>query len=327
MIDLYKNGKFYTVKHNIKKKYFDILLQPQIQYVNQLPTNIKDAIKKYTFQYDWKVNKYLQNDQHLVKSLENPNPSQSRFNRGFDINRLEYGYEFVLNKNIKDVKRLLDAAFKNSPPTTKEITLYRGIRYNKGDKYEHEPVFNKQYISTTTSETVAKDFKGKDIYCCIMKIKIPKGSHILPLYNYSRFQGEFEVLLPRDGKFIINKQVGPIVHSTFIENVDITDKKTVKLHPEIYKNLNLVIPKYLYYNDDFEKRIDYKKFKLGKNAATLSLYIDDDIYNPKKILYLKKLTELSKMYNLNVFNYTIETNKQKYTLYIKNGHVYTTKPK
>lgn len=97
-----------------------------------------------------------------------------------------------------DVIVSLDNLFKKIPPTTKDIIVYRGIH----SSYEINTNFSeKGYTSTSLNEKVGKLFAPKQ-GCCLLKIIIPKGSKVIPLFGYS-MSSESEVLLPRNATFKI----------------------------------------------------------------------------------------------------------------------------
>ena len=95
----------------------------------------------------------------------------------------------------------IDKAIKNSPKTTKDIFVYRGVDL---DNYSF---FDKSFISTSYKKitpiefmTMNKNNKNPGL----LKIKVPKNSNILNLYCIYDFQ--HEVLLPRNSYFTIDKK-------------------------------------------------------------------------------------------------------------------------
>jgi hypothetical protein len=319
------NQQVKKIPAGLNNMYMTSILKPQIDYVKSLPPNIRNAISKYEDDYDWRVNGYLLKGPHedvehrlLIKQIDREE---------FNTNDLDYGYDFTLGKDVTNIQRHLDVAFQNAPPTTRDITLYRGIRYNKGNKYKHDSVFNKQYISVTTDKLVAIRYKA-DCYCCVMHIHIPKGSRIIPIYKMALYKDQFEVILPRNGEFRINKQVGSNVYATFYENKQFYNSiKPVKLDQEVYKKLKVV-----FYTtmdlDDFHLNLDpITSVSYFKNRIEIGLNVSDEIYKPNKLLYKNFLKQMSKKAPSSLLIYTITTNKTKYTLYIKNGNFYKTRPK
>jgi hypothetical protein len=232
-------------RHNIiDDTDYSIAFEKQIKYVDSLDPKTKKNLQRYTHQFDWKVNQVLMADKPIVESLKHPNATNN-----FDVEEdLEYGYNHVFNKTITDVQRHLDSAFAHVPPLEHTQVVYRGINY-KGEKYTHDPIYNKQYISTTTKIDGAKEFLGNEKSCCILHITLPKGTRVLPLQRVTHHDEEFEVLLPRNGKLQVYKQVKNNVYARFSDNIEaITTKKPLRVFDEHTTSINikLTMPKYVH---------------------------------------------------------------------------------
>lgn len=93
-----------------------------------------------------------------------------------------------LSKKDRDLIQSFDYIFENIPPITFDIYVYKGIPENKAFDLQILP-----YVSTTLEPQVAKIFLKDD--CCLYKIFIPKGTKCIPLFPYSEFPDEFEILL------------------------------------------------------------------------------------------------------------------------------------
>lgn len=105
----------------------------------------------------------------------------------------------IVNGNIKNIIKNIDYIFDNIPPLEKGTILYRGI---------NDPSYINQnsYISTSLTLDGALNFKYDN--CCILKIHIPVGTKVIPLYSIfkdSDFEqlDEKEVLLQRNSKLEI----------------------------------------------------------------------------------------------------------------------------
>ena len=83
-----------------------------------------------------------------------------------------------------------DAVFDALPALPKAMTVYRGARGRVRVK-------NASYTSTTLAKQVAKNFTGPS-GCCIRSIRIPAGTHVVPMLPITRYSGELEILLPRN---------------------------------------------------------------------------------------------------------------------------------
>ena len=106
-----------------------------------------------------------------------------------------------LPDSIKKIVDNIDAIFDMVEPTTREITVYRGV------KRDEDVISNGAFISTSYSKTVAASFTNDD--CCFMIIKIPVGSKILFVESISNYPEEKEILLSRKGNLILEKFVPP----------------------------------------------------------------------------------------------------------------------
>ena len=105
-------------------------------------------------------------------------------------------------KVIKDI----DEIFMNSPKTTKDLVVYKGIYLHKFPK-----LLEKSFISTTLQRNVAMQFTAEKRYSdrdnvALLKIRVPRNSSALNIYCMdSRLSDECEILLPRNGHFKIDK--------------------------------------------------------------------------------------------------------------------------
>ena len=91
-------------------------------------------------------------------------------------------------------KNLLDA-FDMISPLKENIVLYRGL--SGVDEVDFKK-FDKTFNSATTLRDLANArFSGDS--CCILVINISSGSKVLPMIDHTKFEQEFEVLLPPYG--------------------------------------------------------------------------------------------------------------------------------
>ena len=140
-------------------------IRKQIEYISNLPAKIKSIIRLYT------------------RSFDNINTAST-------LTIIEAYVQQTLLKVFTDI-----------PPLESELTVYRGL--NK------IPIstFKSQFTSTTLSLDSARMFMDPSLRdnkkCCMMQIKIPRGSKILPLLDIdvTYFPQEKEILLPPGGKF------------------------------------------------------------------------------------------------------------------------------
>ncbi len=241
----------------------------------------------------------------------------------FDVEEdLEYGYNHVFNKNITDVQRHLDIAFAHVPPLEHTQIVYRGIKY-EGKKYTHDPIYNKQYISTTTKIDIARNFLGneKGFLCCLLHITLPKGTHVLPLQGVTRVGAEFEILLPRNGKLQVYKQVSNIVYARFSDNIETINKPLIyiRVFDEHIKTINIKLTMSKYVHSIVAGTMGPGKFNGKQYIYTLDPGIP---YIPKKLPYIIMLKKLTKDYPEVHAMYTAITNKNVHVLNIQNGNIF-----
>ena len=291
-------------------------LEDQMKYVDSLDPKTKSALQRYTHQFDWQVNQILMkdSDKPIVESLKHPNPDPDNT---FNIDELDYGYEHVFNKNIKDVQRRLDVAFANAPPLKHSLVVYRGVKYNRGEKYSHDPIYNKQYISTSTEMSVAENFVGNS--CCILYITLPVGTHVLPLERVTHYPGEYEVLLPRNGKIQVYKQEGKKVYATFEQDAQLK-KKPVRLYDELVSaiNIKMTMPPHVH---------SIVAGTMGPGIFNGNQYVytfkgQGIPYVVKKLPFIIMLKKLTKDYKETSIMYSVVTNKNTvHQLEIKGGNI------
>lgn len=184
----YENYKTYLkhISNIINKKAINIIntfvtLEPQCLFlINESNNNIiiRECIELYTFGPSIKLNNRLLNNLPLYNYID------VDMNNYWDTEEdEEETYEFI--------KRGLDMIFKQIPKLENDIIVYRNIHLK--DKLKHGA-----YISTTISKYIAEniDTTGlSDENEVILKIRIPKGHSVIPMYVFSKYLFENEVLL------------------------------------------------------------------------------------------------------------------------------------
>lgn len=286
------------------------LFAKQIEYVNSLSGPTKFALKRYTHKYDWQINQLLvKGEAHSIT-----HPNQNNYSKNEHAGKLEYGYENVLFKGVTDVQHHLDNAFRNVQPIDKELIVYRGV------KSKYKPEYNKQYWSCSTTKSIAIGFGGGMASGQMFIITLPKGTHVLPLASISVYPHENEVLLSRNGDYIITKQEGNTLYMTFKENKELY--KTVKptpLYSEAIKGItvSLTAPKYI-------KDIVYGY--MGKPPVNTGSWVyykmNNFPYIVKTLPFIVTNKKFTAEYPGTEFKYIVNTNKGAHTLVVKDGHVY-----
>jgi hypothetical protein len=135
--------------------------QEQIEYVINLPTNIRQSLRDYTCGWYEEINS-------AMRSITTPNPEV--------VKRINH----------------LNEALQGVPPLQHSVTLYRG---QKGDL---KSVFDTTSFTSTSHDIDAViDFVGTN--SCLYVFEVQPGSQILPLFTESCHPSEFEVLLKPAG--------------------------------------------------------------------------------------------------------------------------------
>jgi hypothetical protein len=143
-------------------------LKDQVNFILNLPENIKNVLIDYTKDLDKYINSLLSKDKYnnLLKRTDE---------------------KFKLAKKSIEI---IDHLFKMIPRTTKEMVVYRGATN----------IFKGPYISTSLKDIIGINFMRRSPQnCCLYKIIIPVGSSILPLFPISEYLEEYEILLDRKG--------------------------------------------------------------------------------------------------------------------------------
>ena len=325
-----------TIPRQLENVYpaYKSKLKAQLDYVDSLNPETKLAILRYTHQWDWKINQVLMQDPDDPKSIVHP------MEKDFGVKSpkfLEYGYEHVPYTKISHIQRRVDNAFVNVPALESDIVVYRGIRAELAP-YVHNPAFEKQYWSTSLSKNISKQFKGKS--CCMLTIKVPKGSHVLPVAGVSKYPIEQEVLLPRNGHYEITKNTDKgDVQMIFHENLRALQPSAsaaapTPLYDEYIKSVYVTLT--VSEKSEGKSIIPLIESYMGHSSPT-----DTDTggvwywgptkfgkyshipYATSALPYILQNKKLTSKYPYLTFTYVVKTNKNKrHTLDVKGGNVY-----
>lgn len=163
------------------------------------------ALKNYTRKWDRAINIYLRSkmsDEDYLHDSE------------FLKYHLEFGdYPEESLENIKDVIKNIDAAFLNSMITTSEFVLFRGTQ----DCSLYDGL-NPGFISTSISYIIASDFVGKN--GCIYEMHITPGIPYIYMESITEYEGEKEILLPRNLITVLREKKGNIYVVDVISSKD-----------------------------------------------------------------------------------------------------------
>ena len=127
----------------------------------------------------------------------------------------------VVDTLIKMLSDTISRVIKKSPPTTKPMVVFRGVKdcFFAADDFtskytSNEVYYNKGFVSSTLDYSVAiNTFTNSSSSCCFKVITILPGTRCIPLIGLSHFEGEVEILLDRNIKYIIrDKYTAPVIY-------------------------------------------------------------------------------------------------------------------
>ena len=115
----------------------------------------------------------------------------------------------VIEQYIKDLDNLID----NSPPITKRMIVYRGVKNDYFLTGTKDHIYKTDsFVSTSINLPSAMKFAGND--CCFKRITLLPGTKTLLLAGISKYKNEIELLLGTNAQFYITKEKNTIPRLT-----------------------------------------------------------------------------------------------------------------
>ena len=115
----------------------------------------------------------------------------------------------VIEQYIKDLDNLID----NSPPISKRMIVYRGVKNDYFLTGTKDHIYKTDsFVSTSINLPSAMRFAGND--CCFKRITLLPGTKTLLLAGISKYKNEIELLLGTKAQFYITKEKNTIPRST-----------------------------------------------------------------------------------------------------------------
>ena len=131
----------------------------------------------------------------FVQSLSPDRIRSLRYYTGGDLNTgLRKGISKYMGQNHIDN---IDSVFNDIPPIDNALTVFRGLQATEADLRKTD----KGYVSASLLKSVAMKFTGKT--CCVLQITLSPNTKIIPLHTISDISEEQEILLERNGTFIV----------------------------------------------------------------------------------------------------------------------------
>jgi hypothetical protein len=205
--DYQRNPFFFQAKRFIQDKNFDPLMYIKNDFLIRLLLpydktgryyDIRDYYHKVFLRRQLKISEILT---LLHKRKDLPNSSIY-----LALVSCARGLNFTFwTKVIEMFANDLNRIIMNSPPLRRSMVVFRGVKnddYLKG--VENNLYQNSGFVMTDMSDTSAVRSIDKDTGCCLKRIVMFRGTHILPISGISAsFSGGLEMLLPMNSIFII----------------------------------------------------------------------------------------------------------------------------
>lgn len=227
----------------VNKQWMDMdWLKSQIDYMENLSDREKHIVFTYTIYGDKLMNQFIRGnltEQGLQRILQDAKRS--------DVNPLKYQHldetkseemdEQYFQNAMRYVPQYIQeftAIIRNSPPLTKPIRVFRGIkngeyikesiiRYGRKKGYFHQ----KDFLSTSIFITPPVSFAGNT--CCLLEWTIDPSVRCLFTAYLSRRRYEYEVTI-EPGSYVDIE--APIRHKLIVEDYDQHDDPTLFTNPE-----------------------------------------------------------------------------------------------
>lgn len=229
------------------------------EYINKLSTRDKFTIFGYTHNGDKFINLLLQSEEAFIKYKNNAIEARQKeayfclfffmidamkdigwkdyekFGEIYEMDDIPSLYKLLFKKLdtitdeifIQATKYFMGALqeiIQNSPPTTKEMIVYRGVK----DRYYQDKsgmFVNTTFLSTSFDPVVAHKFSGFD-ECCLKKIIIPPGSRGLFMEGISMYSNEREILFGLGNSFqILSTDKTLSINPNRGDDIDVCDQK------------------------------------------------------------------------------------------------------
>lgn len=159
---------------------------------------------------------------------------------------------YSLNKRLRSgspvkkdqaAMKVLDSLFESVPPLAEGIVVWRDIDVDFTKKPHEGRFITKGYTSTRSRDDQLKGtYPSGSQICCMYEIRVPAGAKVLPVKQYAEEPGEDEILLPRNGRFVVvGKEIREGVIWIVVDHIIETGKsKTTAKHTSTGKTKKTV---------------------------------------------------------------------------------------
>ena len=166
---------------------------------NQLPLTKTQlgAVMEYTGGDSLWLNKYLDRWAQIDGGLKD----------------VEAGLTKTKQNRLKRIVQLISAAIVKSPPSTRHVTVFKGIE-NVPVQWLTVPVgqtlphTERGLVSTSFDKSVGKTFMSSRVQdrSVLLTLSLPKGTRGLFVQSVSQFEDENELILPHGSRFRVTKR-------------------------------------------------------------------------------------------------------------------------
>ncbi len=151
----------------------------------------------YSCNGDVLINNYLRNGKKISESII------KYFNEKYYLSFEKYKNIF-LNDNKKFIHSYIENFYESlkkcfKSKFDKNIIVYRGLSHDPMLQ-KNDLILNNYFVSTSCLLSVAENFVLKG---ALLEIEIPANTYICPIYLFTHFEGEAEILLPDNSCFYI----------------------------------------------------------------------------------------------------------------------------
>lgn len=214
----------------------------------------------------------------------------------------------VMSEKCDRIVKAITQAIDESSPTTKAMTLFRGVKstkeFNIRDMNVGDFLYDPGFSSKSGKEHPAFNFAGD--YCCVLVVEYPVGSKLLSMKEYSLFPEEDEYLTYPGEVLEIVKT------SKNYRNMKILTVKPIEYRPKQYiidKNIDLNYRKFkkevLKHKNIFFPNINFMISETPHNVDLIvnaegAFTVDLDKYSYKSLdMKTKKTKEFgAKLYSM-----------------------------
>ena len=205
----------------LQKDYLNNLESWEISYLKQYTDGghslLRDVTLEFVTPFNWErfrekiargeMNYYDDIFFNLSYLLRSHRIRPPKFlNKNFSVDNLKKWPSVFSNEDYKKaimrIKSIIVNIIRRAPVTTQDMLLYRGTEdayfVIQGTNEYSSP----NIVSTSLSKRIALTFTKKETGCCLKIITVPEGTSALYIEPISEVEGEEEVLLLPDTKFI-----------------------------------------------------------------------------------------------------------------------------